>query len=178
MGKKLLLGICGGIAAYKCCELVRLAAKAGFDVHCVLTEAGSKFVTPLTLQTLSGNVVHTDMFDLMQEKKVNHISLAKGSDMLLVAPATADIIAKVACGICDDLLSTVICATPSPVVFAPSMNTDMWENKITQLNVSKLRDLGYSFIEPASGELACGDSGTGRLPEPAEILEALKEIAR
>ncbi len=104
--------------------------KNRLDVHCVLTSAGAKFVTPLTLQTLSGNVVHTEMFDLMQEKKVNHISLAKGADIVLVAPATADIIAKAACGICDDLLSTVICATKSPVLFAPSMNNNMWENRI------------------------------------------------
>ena len=178
MNKSVLLGICGGIAAYKCCELVRLMVKEGFDVHCVLTQAGAKFVTPLTLQTLSGNVVHTEMFDLMQEKKVNHISLAKDSDVLLIAPATADIIAKTACGICDDLLSTAICATKSPVLFAPSMNSNMWENRITQSNVAKLREFGYNFIEPDCGELACGDSGAGRLPDNEKILRAVKEILR
>ncbi|HQG12817.1 MAG: Coenzyme A biosynthesis bifunctional protein CoaBC [bacterium ADurb.Bin270] len=178
MSGRILFGICGGIAAYKCCELVRMMVKDGFDVHCVLTSAGAKFVTPLTLQTLSGNVVHTDMFDLMREKKVNHISLARDSDIILIAPATADIIARTACGICDDLLSTVICATKSPVLFAPSMNNNMWENRITQSNVTRLREFGYNFIEPESGELACGDSGSGRLPDLEKILHAVKEILR
>ncbi|HPW45763.1 MAG TPA: flavoprotein [bacterium] len=178
MSGRILFGICGGIAAYKCCELVRMMVKDGFDVHCVLTSAGAKFVTPLTLQTLSGNVVHTDMFDLMRGKKVNHISLARDSDIILIAPATADIIARTACGICDDLLSTVICATKSPVLFAPSMNNNMWENRITQSNVTRLREFGYNFIEPESGELACGDSGSGRLPDLEKILHAVKEILR
>lgn len=172
-GKQIVLGICGGIAAYKCCELTRLFVKEGAEVHVVLTHAGAQFVTPLTLQALSRNPVYTDMFSLIQEKEIGHVSLADRADILLVAPATADIIARVACGICDELLTTVICATKAPVVFAPSMNVRMWENTILQENISKLKDHGYRFIEPDTGELACGYEGKGRLPEPAEILKTI-----
>ena len=174
--KTVVLGIGGGIAAYKCCELVRLLVKEGAAVHCVLTKAGSQFVTPLTLQTLSGNPVHTEMFNLIQEKEIGHISLADRADIALVAPATADIMAKVSCGICDELLTTVICATRAPVVFAPSMNSNMWENPITQENVARLKKFGYHIIEPAEGELACGYVGKGRLPEPVQIMDTLKSI--
>ena len=174
--KTIVLGIGGGIAAYKCCELARLMAKAGADVHCVLTEAGAKFVTPLTLQTLTQNPVHTGMFDLIQEKEIGHISLAEKADLVLVAPATADLIAKVSHGICDELLTTVICATKAPVVFAPSMNSNMWENSITQENVEQLRKHGYNFVEPTVGELACGYEGKGRLPEPHAIVEHIASL--
>lgn len=177
-GKTIVLGIGGGIAAYKCCELARLLVKVGADVHCVLTRAGERFVTPLTLQTLTRNPVHTDMFNLVQEREIGHISLAERAHLMLVAPATADLIAKVAHGICDDLLTTTICATKAPVVFAPSMNEHMWENPITQENVARLRKFGYAFIEPAEGELACGYEGKGRLPEPALILKQIESIIR
>ncbi len=176
--KDIILGIGGGIAAYKCCELARILVKGGADVRCILTKAGERFVTQLTLQTLTKNPVHTDMFDAVQEREVGHISLADRADILLVAPATADLIAKVAHGICDDLLTTVICATKAPVVFAPSMNSKMWDNPITQENVAKLKGHGYRFIEPAEGELACGYEGKGRLPEPATIVEELMAIAK
>ena len=169
--RSIVLGIGGGIAAYKCCELARMLAREGASVHCVLTEAGARFVTPLTLQTLSGNPVHTDMWNLIQENEIGHVSLADRAELVLVAPATADLIAKVASGICDELLTTVICATKAPVVFAPSMNSNMWENPITQRNVALLKEYGYGFIEPAEGALACGYEGKGRLPEPAEILK-------
>ncbi|MBN1283154.1 MAG: bifunctional phosphopantothenoylcysteine decarboxylase/phosphopantothenate--cysteine ligase CoaBC [Proteobacteria bacterium] len=172
-GKSIVFGIGGGIAAYKCCELARLLTKAGADVRCVLTSAGSQFVTPITLQTLTANPVHTDMWNLIQEKEIGHISLADRADLVLVAPATADLIAKVAHGICDDLLTTVICATKAPVLFAPSMNSNMWENPITQGNVAALKKHGYRFIEPAVGELACGYKGKGRLPEPSDILKVV-----
>lgn len=174
--KNIILGIGGGIAAYKCCELVRLLVKEGGIVHCIITKAGTQFVTPLTLQTLSGNPVHTDMFELMQEKEIGHISLADKADMVIVAPATADLIAKVSCGICDDLLTTVICATKSPVAFAPSMNVNMWDNPITRENVARLRKYGYHIIEPADGDLACGCKGKGRLPEPAELVKEINAI--
>lgn len=173
---QIMLGICGGIAAYKCCDLTRLLVKDGMDVHCVLTKAGAEFVTPLTLQTLSGNPVHTEMFSLTQEQEIGHISLADRADIVLVAPATADIIAKVAAGICDELLTCVICATKAPVVFAPSMNVNMWENRITQDNVSRLREYGYHFIEPEEGMLACGYEGKGRLPEPDKIMKHVKSL--
>ena len=175
-GKTIVLGIGGGIAAYKCCDLVRLLVRDGADVSVVLTKAGAQFVTPLTLQTLSGNPVYTEMFSLIEEREIGHIALADRADLVLIAPATADLIAKIACGICDDLLTTLVCATKAPVVFAPSMNSRMWENPITQGNVSKLANLGYRFIEPAEGELACGSEGKGRLPEPAAIAAELKRF--
>lgn len=173
---QIVLGICGGIAAYKCCELVRLLVKDGMDVHCVLTKAGAQFVTSLTFQTLSGNPVYTEMFNLTEEQEIGHISLADRADIVLVAPATADIIAKVAAGICDELLTCVICATKAPVVFAPSMNANMWANRITQGNISRLRECGYHFIEPEEGMLACGYEGKGRLPEPETILKHVKSF--
>jgi phosphopantothenoylcysteine decarboxylase/phosphopantothenate--cysteine ligase len=175
-GKAIVLGIGGGIAAYKCCELARMLVRAGADVHCVLTKAGAQFVTPLTLQALTANPVHTDMWNLIQEKEIGHISLADRADLVLVAPATADLIAKVACGICDELLTTVICATEAPVVFAPSMNSKMWKNPITQENCARLRRHGYAIIEPATGDLACGYEGKGRLPEPVEIFKEVESI--
>ncbi len=176
--KTVVLGIGGGIAAYKCCELARLLAKNGADVLCVLTKAGAQFVTPLTLQTLTANPVHTEMFNLIQEKEIGHISLAERADLVLVAPATADLIAKVAHGICDELLTTVICATKAPVVFAPSMNSNMWENAIAQENVRKLKEHGYNIIEPAEGDLACGYEGKGRLPDLDVILKEVINLAK
>lgn len=176
--KTVIFGITGGIAAYKCCDVVRGLVKAGADVHVVLTKAGAQFVTPLTLQALSQNPVHTDMFNLIQEGEIGHISLADKADVVLVAPASADLIAKVACGICDELLQTVICATKAPVIFAPSMNVHMWENPITQENIKKLKNLRYHFIEPATGDLACGYQGKGRLPEPADIIKSIEKILK
>ncbi|MFA5811034.1 MAG: flavoprotein [bacterium] len=172
--KSIILGIGGGIAAYKCCELARMLTKAGADVHCILTKAGAEFVTPLTLQALTGNPVHTEMFSLIQEKEIGHISLADRASAVIVAPATADLIAKVACGICDELLFTVICATRAPVVFAPSMNVHMWENSIVQENVARLKKFGYHVMEPESGDLACGYEGKGRLPELDVIVKTIE----
>ncbi len=169
----IVLGITGGIAAYKCPELVRLLIKDGHTVHVVMTQGAQQFVTPLTLQTLSKNPVHTGLFDLTQEQTIGHIQLADTADVVLVAPATANVIAKVAHGICDDLLTTLICATKAKVVFAPAMNVHMWENKVTQRNVGILKELGYQIIPPASGDLACGYTGEGRMPEPNVILSAL-----
>jgi phosphopantothenoylcysteine decarboxylase/phosphopantothenate--cysteine ligase len=176
--KTIVFGISGGIAAYKCCDIVRGLVKEGADVHVILTKAGERFVTPLTLQTLSRNPVHTDMFSLIQEAEIGHISLADRADCVVVAPATADILAKVSCGICDELILTVICATTAPVVFAPSMNVKMWDNPVTQENIKKLKKLGYHFIEPESGELACGYQGKGRLPEPESIIKELNRIMK
>lgn len=175
-GKTVVLGITGGIAAYKACEVVRLMVKAGAEVHTILTEAGARFVTPLTLQTLSHNVVHTEMFDLMSEMEVGHVSLADRADVVLVAPATADVMAKAAHGICDDLLTTVLLATKAPIVAAPSMNVNMWDNPITQRNVATLKERGWKIIEPDEGELACGYMGKGRLPDPQEIIKFIKKI--
>ena len=175
-GKTVVFGITGGIAAYKSCEIVRLMVKAGADVHTILTKAGAQFVTPITLQALSCNPVRIDMFEVLEKVEKGHISLADSADVVLIAPATADIIAKAAHGICDDLLTTVLCATKAPIVFAPSMNVHMWENPITQENVKKLQGLGWHLIEPDTGELACGYEGKGRLPDPNEIVKFVEGI--
>lgn len=175
-GKTVVLGVTGGIAAYKACELARRLVESGADVHVMLTKGAQQFVTPLTFQTLSGHPVHTDLFSLTQEQEIGHIALADKADLILVAPATADILAKVAHGLCDDLLTTVICATQATVLFAPAMNVHMWENPITQENVDKLRKHGCLFVEPDSGFLACGYTGKGRLPD-ADLLVAEAEKA-
>ncbi len=169
-GKSIVLGVCGGIAAYKSVELLRLYIKAGADVHVVMTHAAQKFVGPLTFQTLSGNPVHTELFDLYQEQEIGHISLADRADLLVVAPATANLIGKVANGIADDLLTTTIMATRAPVVFAPAMNTNMLENPLYRDNQNRLEKVGYRFIDPAYGDLACGWQGKGKLPDPEQLF--------
>ena len=174
--KTVILGVGGGIAAYKSCELTRLLVKEGAKVHIILTKSATQFVTPLTLQTLSLNPIHTDLFDLTQEQEIGHIALADKADMLVVAPATADLIAKAAHGLANDLLTNVLLATRAKVLFCPSMNVHMWEHKATQYNVGRLRELGYKVLEPESGELACGTTGKGRLVEPERIVKALYEL--
>ena len=169
-GKSIVLGVCGGIAAYKAVELLRLYVKAGADVHVIMTRAAQKFVGPLTFQTLSANPVHTELFDLYQEQEIGHICLADRADLLVVAPATANLIGKVAHGIADDLLTTTIMATKAPVVFAPAMNTNMLENPLYFDNQSRLEKFGYRFIDPVSGDLACGWQGKGKLPDPEQIF--------
>lgn len=170
--KCIVLGVTGGIAAYKAAELLRLLVKAGAKVHVVMTRSAQEFVAPLTFQTLSGNPVHTKLFNLIQEQDIGHISLADQADLILVAPATANVIGKVANGIADDLLTTTIMATKAKVLFAPAMNSNMWENAIYRENQACLEKLGYHFIEPAHGELACGWEGQGKLPDPEVIFNA------
>ncbi|OHB32548.1 MAG: phosphopantothenoylcysteine decarboxylase [Desulfuromonadaceae bacterium GWC2_58_13] len=170
-GKTILLGVTGGIAAYKAVELLRLYVKAGAEVFVVMTKSAREFVTPLTFQTLSGNPVHTELFNLYQEQEIGHISLADRADLVVVAPATANIIGKVAGGLADDLLSTTLLATKSPVFFVPAMNVNMYENPLYQANQKKLEGFGYYFLEPATGYLACGWEGKGKLPEPQTIFE-------
>lgn len=170
-GKTIVLGVCGGIAVYKAVELLRLYVKAGAEVHVVMTRAAQEFVTPLTFQTLSGNPVHTELFNLYQEREIGHISLADRADLFVVAPATANQIGKVACGLADDLLSTTLMATKATVLFVPAMNVNMWESPIYQANQARLKEFGYVFMEPVSGFLACGWEGKGKLPEPAAIFE-------
>lgn len=177
--KTVVLGVTGGIAAYKACELTRRLVENGAEVHVILTKGAQQFVTPLTFQALSGHPVHTDLFSLTQEQEIGHIALADKADLILVAPATADFLAKVAHGLCDDLLTTVICATRAPVLLAPAMNVHMWENPITQENVAKLKQHGLLLVEPDSGFLACGYTGKGRLPDADVLLaEAEKALAR
>ena len=175
-GKNIVLGISGGIAAYKTAEIVRLLVEEKSEVHVMMTRAAQQFITPLTLQTLSGHRVHTDLFSLTQEDEINHISLADHADLILIAPATADILAKIAHGICDDLVTTVVCATQAPVLMVPSMNVHMWENPITQENVKRLKKFGTHFLDPDSGYLACGYEGKGRLPDPKKIVKEIEKI--
>lgn len=170
-GKVIILGVTGGIAAYKSAELVRLLVKQGAAVHVIMTEAAREFVAPLTFQTLSMNPVHCDMFNLIEEQEIGHISLADRADLFIIAPATANVIGKLACGIADDLLTTTVMATRAPVLLAPAMNVNMYRNTIFQENMDRLRRHGYLFAEPAKGFLACGWEGEGRLQEPAVICE-------
>ncbi|MBP1729292.1 MAG: phosphopantothenoylcysteine decarboxylase, partial [Deltaproteobacteria bacterium] len=168
-GKTVILGVSGGIAAYKAVELLRLLVKAGASVHVVMTKAATEFVTPLTFQTLSGNPVHTELFNLITEQEIGHISLADRADLCIIAPATANFIGKLANGIADDLLTTTIMATRAPVLLAPAMNVNMYENAIYQENEAKLLRHGYLFAAPVSGYLACGWEGQGKLQEPSAI---------
>ncbi len=173
-GKTVVLGVCGGIAAYKAAELVRALRRDGVRVRVVMTAAAREFVTALTLQTLSGEPVATELFDLGQESQIGHIDLAASADVLLVAPATANLIGKLAAGIGDDLLTTVLLATRAPVVLAPAMNVHMWQSAVVQENLERLRGRGVAVVEPDSGALACGDEGLGRLPDAAALVEAVR----
>ena len=168
-----VLGVTGGIAAYKACEVVSRLKKAGTEVHVIMTENACKLVAPLTFQTLSGNPVVVDTFAPPVVYEVEHIALAQKADLFVIAPATANILAKMAHGIADDMLSTTVLATKAPVLAAPAMNTAMWENAATQANVKILQERGVRFIGPAGGLLACGDTGIGRMSEPQEIAEEI-----
>ncbi|MDD2364708.1 MAG: bifunctional phosphopantothenoylcysteine decarboxylase/phosphopantothenate--cysteine ligase CoaBC [Desulfuromonadaceae bacterium] len=174
--KKIILGVCGGIAAYKAVELLRLFTKAGADVNVVMTRAASEFVTPLTFQTLSSNPVHTELFNLIAEQEIGHISLADRADLVVIAPATANVIGKIASGIADDILTTTVMATKAPVLFAPAMNVNMYTNPIYQENEAKLRRFGYFFESPVTGALACGWEGSGKLASPEAIFESAASI--
>ena len=170
---RILLIIGGGIAAYKVVELVRLLRKSGHVVRCVVTRAGEQFVTPLTLAALSENKVYTSLFDLKDEVEMGHIQLSREADLVVVAPATADLLAKMAAGIADDLATTLLLATDKPVLAAPAMNVRMWLHAATRRNVATLRGDGVTVMEPDEGEMACGEYGPGRLPEPGAIKEAI-----
>ncbi len=169
-GPKILLVIGGGIAAYKSCELVRLIRRAGGEVTCVLTDGGQQFVTPMALAALSENKVYTSLFDLKDEVEMGHIQLSREADLVVVCPATADLLAKMAAGIADDLATTLILATDKPVLTVPAMNVRMWEHSATQRNVDWLRQAGVAVMEPDEGPMACGEFGPGRLPEPPAVL--------
>ncbi|EEV23523.1 phosphopantothenoylcysteine decarboxylase/phosphopantothenate--cysteine ligase [Enhydrobacter aerosaccus SK60] len=169
--KNILLGITGGIAAYKSASFARLLIKNGYDVRVIMTASAQAFITPLTLQALTGNQVHIDLLDESAELGMGHIELAKWADLLIIAPATANTIAKLAMGIADDLLTTVCLATTAPILVAPAMNQQMWQHPSVKLNLQTLTDYDYEIIQPASGEQACGDIGEGRLPEPEQLLE-------
>ena len=166
----IVLAITGGIAAYKSAIFARLLIKAGFDVRVIMTTGAQAFITPLTLQALTGNEVHVSLLDEQAEAGMGHIELAKWADLIIIAPASANTLARLAMGMADDLLTTVCLATTAPVIIAPAMNQQMWAHPAVNLNVQTLRDMNYQIIQPASGEQACGDVGAGRLPEPEQLL--------
>lgn len=174
-GKKIVLGVSGGIAAYKACELTSRLKKLNADVHVIMTASAAKFVTPMTFQSLSLNQVAVDIFESPKYWEIEHISLAKLADVLVIAPATANIIGKFACGIADDMLSTTVMATKAKVIIAPAMNTNMYDNPVVQRNIRQLSELGYSFVPPEEGRLACGDVGKGKMADPAVIESAIIE---
>ena len=169
----ILLAITGGIAAYKSAVFARLLIKAGFEVRVIMTSGAQAFITPLTLQALTGNEVHISLLDEKAEAGMGHIELAKWADLMVIAPASANTLARLAMGMADDLLTTVCLATTAPVIIAPAMNQQMWAHPAVNLNVQTLRDMNYQIIAPASGEQACGDVGAGRLPEPEQLLEEI-----
>ncbi|MDY4485911.1 MAG: bifunctional phosphopantothenoylcysteine decarboxylase/phosphopantothenate--cysteine ligase CoaBC [Anaerovibrio sp.] len=174
--KNIILGVTGGIAAYKCVDLVSRLRKQGANVHVILTKGAQNFVTETAMREISGNPVVTSMWQEIQQYDVEHIALARLADVVLVAPATANVIAKCACGMADDMLTTTLLATKAPVFFAPAMNTNMYENSITQQNLHTLQERGCHIIDPAAGHLACGTSGVGRMPEPQELVEILADF--
>ena len=175
-GPRILLIVGGGIAAYKACELVRLIKKGGGEVVCVLTHGGSQFVTPMTLAALSENAVHTSLWDLKDEVEIGHIQLSRQADLVVVCPASADLLAKMAAGVADDLATTLLLATDKQVLAVPAMNVKMWEHPATRRNIAELTNLGVLVLEPDAGPMACGEFGPGRLPEPAAIWRAIGDI--
>ncbi|MDH5661546.1 MAG: bifunctional phosphopantothenoylcysteine decarboxylase/phosphopantothenate--cysteine ligase CoaBC, partial [Elusimicrobiota bacterium] len=175
-GRKVVLGITGSIAAYKACEIVSRLKEWGAEVFVIMTDAATHFVTPLTFQTLSGNKIYLNLFDLPEKWELEHISLAERADLILIAPATANIIAKLAGGIADDLLSTTVLASEAPTLIAPAMHETMYKNSFTQANIEKLKEKGFKFIGPEYGKLASGKSGVGRLASNDKIMDSVKDI--
>jgi phosphopantothenoylcysteine decarboxylase/phosphopantothenate--cysteine ligase len=174
--KTILLGITGGISAYKVSDVASKLCQSGADVDVVMTESATRFITPLTLQSITGRQVYTDMWKPVPEFKACHVALASAADLILIAPATANTIAKLACGLADDLLSCTVLATRAPVIISPAMNDNMFHNPVTQENIAKLRERGFVIIEPGYGHLLSGKIGQGRLPETAEIIDIIKLI--
>jgi phosphopantothenoylcysteine decarboxylase/phosphopantothenate--cysteine ligase len=176
--KTIVLGITGSIAAYKSAELIRIFVKAGAGVIPVMTKNACRFITPLTVQTLSKNKVYSDMFETVSDWEIEHVCVAKKADVLLIAPASANVIAKLAAGLADDALTTLALAVKCPVVICPAMNGTMYKNKITQHNIENLKKLGYIFIGPETGELACGDDDAGRMTEPKNIADEIRKLLK
>ena len=174
--KTVVIGVSGGIAVYKTLDVVSRLRKLGVNVNVIMTKSATEFVTPLSFQSLSQNYVVCDMFEDPKTWDVEHISLAKKADVFLIAPATANVIGKVANGIADDMLTTTVMATTGKVLIAPAMNTNMYRNPILQRNISKLKELGYNFVDPDSGRLACGDIGEGKLASPEKIVDAVVDL--
>ncbi|MFZ1908649.1 MAG: bifunctional phosphopantothenoylcysteine decarboxylase/phosphopantothenate--cysteine ligase CoaBC, partial [Burkholderiales bacterium] len=175
-GKRILLGMTGGIAAFKGAELARILVRAGVDLRVAMTEAATRFITPVTMQALSGQAVWTDLWDARVPDNMAHIELSRDRDLILVAPASADFMAKLAHGLADDLLSALALARRCPLMLAPAMNVEMWDNPATQRNVITLRDDGVAFAGPAAGDQACGETGMGRMVEPPQIAEEVEAL--
>ena len=176
-GKNIILGVTASIAIYKSCSLIRRMREHGWAVHVVMTKEAQELIKPIVFQSLSGNRVYAEgMSDALDTWDIAHISLAQKADLILIAPATANIIAKLAAGICDDLLSCTVCASKAKVLIAPAMNENMYQNKITQSNIAKLKSCGYKFIAPSKGLLACGKVGVGCLAETVEIVKEVKKL--
>ena len=174
--KNIILGVTASIAIYKACEIVRRLGEQGFSITVVMTKEAEELIKPIVFQSLSGNKVYRGLFDEPVGWQIGHISLAQEADLVLVAPATANIIGKLAAGICDDLLTCVVCATKAPVLICPAMNENMYKNRIVQDNIKKLKSLGYKFVEPRRGRLACGKIGLGCLAEVETIIKEVKKI--
>ncbi len=175
-GKNIVLGVTGSIAAYKAAEIASQLTQAGAKVNVIMTKAATEFITPLTFRSLTGRPVVTEMFDITSEMSVEHVALAQAADIVVIAPATANIIAKIAAGIADDMLCGTVLATKGPVIIAPAMNVNMYENPVTQENLSKLRARGFTIVGPASGWLACGETGMGRLADIDEIIGTIRQV--
>lgn len=177
--REIILGVTGSIAAYKACDIIRRLQEAGFNVTVIMTKEAEEFITPLTLETLSGNRVYRKMFEEAGKNwEIDHISLAERADAVLIAPATANIIGKIAYGIADDLLTCTAISTRAPILVCPAMNEAMYKNKIVQENIKKLQTVGYKFIEPVKGRLACGKTGMGCLAPVEQIIEAVKKLLK
>jgi phosphopantothenoylcysteine decarboxylase/phosphopantothenate--cysteine ligase len=175
---RVLLIVGGGIAAYKSLELIRLLKKAGHEATPVLTKGGEHFVTAMSLGTLAQSEVHTSLWELKDEVEIGHIQLSRSADFVLVCPATADLLAKMAAGIADDLATTLLLATDKPVIVAPAMNVRMWQHVATQRNIAQLKSDGVRIVDPAEGEMACGEFGPGRLPEPQDIVDQVSDLLK
>jgi len=180
MAKKnqIILGVSASIAIYKACDIIRRLKEKGFSVTVILTKEAQEFIKPILFESLSGNKAYVGMFDEPETWDIEHVSLAEKADLVLIAPATANIIAKIACGISDDLVACIVCATKAPVLICPAMNENMYLNKITQENIKKLKALGYKFVEPRKGRLACGKMGLGCLAEVERIVKEAEKILK
>lgn len=177
-GKNIILGVTASIAIYKACDIIRRLKEEGFSVTVVLTPEAEEFIQPVLFQSLSGNKVYRGLFDDIEAWEIEHVSLAEKADLVLIAPTTANIIGKIASGICDDLLTCVCCATKAPIVICPAMNENMFKNRITQDNIKKLQSLGFRFVEPIKGRLACGRVGVGCLAEVEDIVKEVKRVIK
>ena len=176
--KKIILGVTGSIAAFKAADIVSLLSQQGCDVTVIMTKEAEHFITPLTLQMLSSNKAYRDMFEVTDGWDVEHVSLADSASLILIAPATANVIAKLACGLCDDLLTCTVLAARAPVLLAPAMNDAMYQHKATQANIERLKKIGYHFIGPVKGRLACGKAGLGRMSDVEDIVSASLKLVR